>query len=62
MTKIIYAVGIHADGGLNILEKFLDRCDNDVIFYLDNRIKIKKKKTIYLLMEVHLIDWFIYLN
>ena len=32
MTKIIYAVGIHADGGLNILEKFLDRCDNDVIF------------------------------
>lgn len=44
MTKIIYAVGIHADGGLNILEKFLDRCDNDVIFYLDNRIKIKKKE------------------
>ena len=24
MTKIIYAVGIHSDGGLNILEKFLN--------------------------------------
>tara|TARA_B100000575_G_scaffold291388_1_gene297191 strand:+ start:1091 stop:2116 length:1026 start_codon:yes stop_codon:yes gene_type:complete len=44
MTKIIYAVGIHSDGGLNILEKFLNSCDNDVIFYLDNRIKIKKKE------------------
>ena len=44
MTKIIYAVGIHSDGGLNILEKFLNNCDENVTFYLDSRIKIKKKK------------------
>lgn len=44
MKKIIYAVGIHSDGGLNILEKFLNNCDDNVIFYLDNRIKIEKKE------------------
>ncbi len=44
MTKIIYAVGIHSEGGLNILSKFLNKCDKNVIFYLDKRLKVEKKK------------------
>ena len=48
MKKIIYAVGIHSEGGLNILNKFINKSTNDVIFYLDKRLKIPKKKIITL--------------
>ena len=47
MKKIIYAVGIHSEGGLNILNKFINKSGSDVIFYLDKRLKIEKKKNYY---------------
>lgn len=54
MKKIIYAVGIHSEGGLNILNKFMNKSNSDVIFYLDKRLKIQKKKN-YHFINSHML-------
>ncbi len=44
MTCYIYAVGLHSQGGLNILNRFLEKKNEDFIYFLDSRLKIEKKK------------------
>jgi len=48
MKKYIYCVGLHKDGGLNILNKFLSHKKNDHILIIDSRTrnKINEKKNI----------------
>ena len=41
MKKYIYAVGLHKDGGLNILNKFIKIGNNNYNFLLDKRLKNK---------------------
>ena len=36
--------------GLNILNKFIDNCDDRTIFYLDERVEIEKNKEIILFL------------
>ena len=54
MKKYIYCVGLHKDGGLNILNKFLSQKKNDHILIIDSRIKnkINKKKISFLLKKI----------
>ena len=53
MKKYIYCVGLHQDGGLNILNKFLRYKKNDHILIIDSRIrsKINEKKNIFFVKE-----------
>ena len=44
MTSYIYAVGLHNQGGLNILNRFLEKDNDKIFFFLDSRLKIEKKK------------------
>ena len=60
MKKKIYAVGIYKDGGLNILKKFIEKCDDETIFYLDERIRIKKTKNFFFLKNNFFIRFFLY--
>ena len=54
MKKYIYCVGLHQDGGLNILNKFLRYKKNDHILIIDSRIrsKINEKKISFLLKKI----------
>ena len=50
MKKYIYCVGLHKDGGLNILNKFLTHRKKDHILIIDTRIRdkiIEKENVIY---------------
>jgi glycosyltransferase involved in cell wall biosynthesis len=50
MKKYIYCVGLHKDGGLNILNKFLTHRKKDHILIIDSRIRdriIEKENVIY---------------
>ena len=50
MKKYIYCVGLHKDGGLNILNKFLSYKKNDHILIIDSRAKnqvLKRKNVIF---------------
>ena len=49
MKKYFYSLGLHKEGGLNILKKFMKENDN-YIYILDKRLigKIKKIKTLIL--------------
>lgn len=60
MKKIIYAVGIHSDGGLNILRKFIENCDNKTIFYLDERVQVEKYKANFVYVKKN--PYFRFLN
>ena len=44
MKKYIYAVGLHSEGGLNILNRFLEKKNYEIILYLDSILKFEKKK------------------
>ena len=44
MTCYIYAVGLHSQGGLNILNRFLEYKNEDFVYFLDSRLKTEKKK------------------
>tara|TARA_B100001964_G_scaffold54194_1_gene61359 strand:+ start:110 stop:1138 length:1029 start_codon:yes stop_codon:yes gene_type:complete len=41
MNKYIYSVGIHKEGGLNILKKFIAINNEDIYYFLDDRVKNK---------------------
>ena len=51
MTSYIYAVGLHNQGGLNILNRFLDKNNPKLVYFLDSRLEIEKKK-IFILLAV----------
>ena len=53
MKRYIYCVGLHKDGGLNILNKFLSHKKKDHILIIDSRTrnKIKEKKNIIFVKE-----------
>ena len=61
MKKIIYAVGIHNEGGLNILEKFIEKCDDKVFFCLDERVKLKKNKGNFTFIKKNVFSRFLHL-
>lgn len=60
MKKIIYAVGIHSEGGLNILKKFIEKCDEKIIFFLDERVNIEKKNN-FIFVSNHIFKRFFHL-
>jgi len=41
MNKYIYSVGIHKEGGLNVLKKFIAINNEDIYYFLDDRVKNK---------------------
>lgn len=47
MTSYIYAVGLHNQGGLNILNRFLDKENPKLVYFLDSRLDIEKKKNFH---------------
>lgn len=50
MKKYIYSVGIHKEGGLNILNKFIKSDKYENIYFLDERLKIKiNKKNVFII-------------
>lgn len=61
MKKIIYAVGVHNDGGLNILKKFIEKCDDKIFFYLDERVKLKKNKSNFIFIKKNPLSRFLHL-
>lgn len=47
MNKLYYASGLNIGGGLTILNIFFKEPDSKIFFFIDERIKIKKKKNVY---------------
>ena len=48
MNKYIYAVGVHEEGGLKVLNNFLNEDSGNTVYFLDSRLpKIKNKNYLY---------------
>ena len=41
MVKYIYSVGMHKEGGLNVLNKFIFDNNEEIYYFLDERLKNK---------------------
>ena len=48
MNKLYYASGLNIGGGLTILNIFFKKLDSKNFFFIDERIRIKKKNNVYI--------------